>query len=76
MSVENSKVCSGGPKLIFACSGAADVGGVADQAARRMSKEGVGGVGVRPQISRISGQSLSTFLFQALRGTCSLGVRL
>jgi hydroxymethylglutaryl-CoA lyase len=34
------------------------------------------GVGVRPQISRISGQSLSTFLFQALRGTCSLGVRL
>jgi uncharacterized metal-binding protein len=28
--------------LIFACSGAADVGAIADQAARRLSKEGVG----------------------------------
>lgn len=34
--------CSGGPKLIFACSGAADVGEVADQAARKLNKEGVG----------------------------------
>ena len=42
MSEQNSKVCSGGPKLIFACSGAADVGAVADQAARRMTKEGAG----------------------------------
>ncbi len=31
-----------GPKLIFACSGAADVGGVADQAARKLSAEGDG----------------------------------
>jgi uncharacterized metal-binding protein len=37
-----TKVCSGGPKLIFACSGAADVGAVADQAARKLSKEGKG----------------------------------
>jgi uncharacterized metal-binding protein len=37
-----NKVCSGGPKLIFACSGAADVGAVADQAARKLSKEGLG----------------------------------
>jgi len=28
--------------LIFACSGAADVGAIADQAARRLTKEGVG----------------------------------
>jgi len=34
--------CSGGPKLIFACSGAADVGAIADQAARQLSKDGVG----------------------------------
>ena len=34
--------CSGGTKLIFACSGAADVGAVADQAARKLTKEGVG----------------------------------
>lgn len=34
--------CCGGTKLIFACSGAADVGAVADQTARRLSKDGVG----------------------------------
>ncbi len=42
MNEQESNVCSGGPQLIFACSGAADVGEVADQAARRMSKEGAG----------------------------------
>jgi uncharacterized metal-binding protein len=40
--MENSSQCSDGPKLIFACSGAADVGAIADQAARKMAKEGVG----------------------------------
>ena len=40
--MNDANVCCGGPKLIFACSGAADVGAVADQAARRLSKEGVG----------------------------------
>jgi len=34
--------CSGGPKLIFACSGAADVGEIADKAARKLTREGVG----------------------------------
>ena len=35
--------CSGGgPKLIFACSGAADVGAVADQAARKLTRDGAG----------------------------------
>ena len=34
--------CSGGTKLIFACSGAADVGAVADRAARKLTKEEVG----------------------------------
>lgn len=38
----NKKVCSGGPKLVFACSGAADVGALADQAARKMSRDGTG----------------------------------
>ncbi|MFC1462633.1 putative zinc-binding protein [Verrucomicrobiota bacterium] len=42
MTEQNAEVCSGGPKLIFACSGAADVGAVADQAARRMTKRGAG----------------------------------
>lgn len=34
--------CAGAPKLIFACSGAADVGAVADQAARKLTREGAG----------------------------------
>ena len=34
--------CSGGTKLIFACAGAADVGAVADRAARKLTKEGAG----------------------------------
>lgn len=34
--------CDSAPKLIFACSGAADVGHVADQAARRLTAAGVG----------------------------------
>lgn len=42
MAEQNRCMCSGGPKLIFACSGAADVGAIADQAARQLSKEGVG----------------------------------
>ena len=43
------------PVLVFSCSGCADVGAVADQAARRLAREGVGkqfclaGVGGRIQ---------------------------
>ncbi len=35
-------MCSGGPRLVFACSGAADVGEIADRAARKISREGSG----------------------------------
>ena len=34
--------CNSAPSLIFACSGAADVGLLADQAARRLTEEGYG----------------------------------
>ena len=53
--------CGAAPTLIFACSGAADVGHVADLAARRLGAEGVGkmfclaGVG-----GRVSGIMAST----------------
>ena len=42
--MSDSKACATGPapKLVFACSGAADVGAVADQAARKMTKDGAG----------------------------------
>ena len=42
MGGEDSKVCKGGPILIFACSGAADVGEISDRSARKMTKDGVG----------------------------------
>ena len=34
--------CQEAPKLIFPCSGAADVGEIADRAARKLTKDGVG----------------------------------
>jgi len=34
--------CCAAPKLIFACSGAADVGKISDLAARKLSTEGAG----------------------------------
>ncbi len=53
--------CSAGPTLIFACSGAADVGEIADKTARALSRSGAGkmfclaGVG-----GRVSGIVAST----------------
>lgn len=38
----SSDCCGGAPALIFACSGAADVGEIADHAARKLTKEGAG----------------------------------
>lgn len=34
--------CNSGPKLIFACSGAADVGEITDRAARQLTRAGIG----------------------------------
>jgi len=34
--------CSSAPKLIFPCSGAADVGEIADRAGRKLSRDGLG----------------------------------
>jgi uncharacterized metal-binding protein len=42
MSENCGCACGAGPKLIFACSGAADVGAIADQAARKLTKDGAG----------------------------------
>lgn len=40
--MSNAHECSGSEKLIFACSGAADVGAVSDRAARPMTRDGIG----------------------------------
>ena len=42
MEQSKSCECAAAPKLIFACSGAADVGAVADQAARKLTRDGAG----------------------------------
>lgn len=42
MSDKNACACGAAPKLVFACSGAADVGAVTDQAARKLTKDGAG----------------------------------
>ena len=42
MSEPGGRDCSSGLTLIFACSGAADVGEVSDLAARKLNKDGAG----------------------------------
>ena len=42
MDEKKACACGAAPKLVFACSGAADVGAVADQTARALSREGAG----------------------------------
>ena len=42
MSEKSACACGSAPKLIFPCSGAADVGAIADQAARKLTKDGAG----------------------------------
>jgi uncharacterized metal-binding protein len=42
MSDQKNCACSAALKLIFTCSGAADVGAIADQAARQLTREGAG----------------------------------
>jgi len=42
MDEKNPQVCAGGDTLIFACSGAADVGQISDRAARKLTQDGKG----------------------------------
>lgn len=42
MSGNKSCACGTAPKLIFSCSGSADVGEIADRTARKLMKDGVG----------------------------------
>ena len=42
MADPNACACSAALKLIFACSGAADVGAISDQAARKLTRDGAG----------------------------------
>ncbi len=42
MTAAKSCSCSGAVKLLFACSGASDVGEIADHTARKLTREGAG----------------------------------
>jgi len=42
MREEKACACDGAKKLVFSCSGAADVGEISDRAARKLNKEGAG----------------------------------
>ena len=60
--------CDAAPKLIFACSGAADVGHISDLAARKLTAEGVGkmfclaGIGGRVSGIMKTAEAASTIL--------------
>jgi len=42
MDNANPHECTGGTRLIFACSGGADVGEISDRVARKLTRDGVG----------------------------------
>jgi uncharacterized metal-binding protein len=59
--------CSAGPKLIFSCSGTADVGEIADRAARKVTQEGAGKMFCLAGIGgRVSGIMKSTEAAQSI----------
>jgi len=58
---------SAGPKMIFACSGCADVGELADRAARKLSRDGAGKMFCLAGIGgRVSGILTSTEAAQSI----------
>ena len=60
--------CATAPKFIFPCSGASDVGGLSDQAARQMAKDGTGkmyclaGIGGRVEAIMANTQAAANIL--------------
>lgn len=72
---EEKNVCSGGPTLVFACSGAADVGEVSDRAARKLSKDGAGAmfcmIGIGGRVEPIMKKTASASKILAIDG-CGL----
>lgn len=72
--MSEKSACGSGtaPKLIFACSGAADVGAIADQAARKLTKEGAGKMyclaGIGARVSGIMATTQSAARILAIDG--------
>ena len=61
MTDQSSCACNAAPRLIFACSGAADVGEISDKAARLLTRQGAGNMFCLAGIGgRVSGILKST----------------
>jgi len=75
MTENKDCLCSAAPKLLFPCSGAADVGEIADRAARKLTADGDGKMyclaGVGGRISVIIENTLAASKVVAIDG-CSL----
>jgi uncharacterized metal-binding protein len=75
MGEADSHEGSGGPKLIFACSGAADVGAISDRVARKLARDGAGQMfclaGVGGRVPGILDKTRSAERILAIDG-CSL----
>jgi len=75
VSEETTCACSAAPKLIFACSGAADVGALADHVARKLSRDGAGNMfclaGIGGRVSGIMKSTEAAAKILAIDG-CSL----
>ena len=73
--MSNECACDVAPKLIFACSGAADVGAISDQAARKLAREGAGRMfclaGVGGRVGGIIKTTESAAVILAIEG-CAL----
>lgn len=72
MSEKKQCACGTAPKLIFTYSGAADVGAIADQAARKLTKDGAGKMyclaGIGGRVSRIMTTTESAAKILAIDG--------
>ena len=72
MASQPQCACGAAPKLIFACSGAADVGQTADLAARKLTAEGAGKMfclaGIGGRVSGILATAQSAAAILAIDG--------
>ena len=75
MDSANPHECTGADKLIFACSGAADVGEISDRVARKLTRDGVGKmfclVGIGGRVGGILDKTRAASRILAIDG-CSL----
>lgn len=72
MASQSECACGAAPKLIFSCSGAADVGRAADLAARKLTAEGAGKMfclaGIGGRVSGIMATTQSAAAILAIDG--------